>query len=122
MPIYEYRCDACGEDLEVTQRITADKLVDCPACDEPKLRRLISRTSFMLKGSGWYATDYAGKGKDKAKDKDHGKSDKGGDAGSSSASNGGSSKSEGSSGGDTGSSKDSGSSGASASGNKSSGD
>lgn len=59
MPIYEYRCDACGEDLEVTQRITADKLVECPACDEPKLRRLISRTSFTLKGSGWYATDYA---------------------------------------------------------------
>lgn len=61
MPIYEYRCQSCGHHLEAVQRITADPLVSCPACGEDALRRLISQTSFVLKGSGWYATDYASK-------------------------------------------------------------
>jgi len=57
MPIYEYQCDRCGV-FEVNQRITEDALKKCPTC-KGKVRRLISNTSFMLKGSGWYATDYA---------------------------------------------------------------
>jgi putative FmdB family regulatory protein len=56
MPIYEYQCDHCGV-FEVNQRITEDSLKKCPTC-KAKVKRLISNTSFMLKGSGWYATDY----------------------------------------------------------------
>jgi putative FmdB family regulatory protein len=56
MPIYEYQCDSCGV-FECSQRITEDALKKCPTC-KGKVRRLISNTSFMLKGSGWYATDY----------------------------------------------------------------
>lgn len=65
MPIYEYACPKCGE-FEVTQRITDEPLKKCPTC-KSKVRKLISNTSFQLKGSGWYATDYAGK-KGAAKD------------------------------------------------------
>jgi putative FmdB family regulatory protein len=56
MPIYEYQCDQCGV-FEQIQRITEDPLKKCPTC-KGKVRRLISSTSFMLKGTGWYATDY----------------------------------------------------------------
>ena len=57
MPIYEYRCERCG-DFEEMQRITDPPLDRCPTCRR-KVRRLISNTSFQLKGSGWYVTDYA---------------------------------------------------------------
>ena len=57
MPIYEYRCRKCGE-FEVTQRITEPPLARCPTC-RGKVTKLISNTSFQLKGSGWYVTDYA---------------------------------------------------------------
>jgi putative FmdB family regulatory protein len=60
MPIYEYKCPECGV-FEVTQRITADPLEDCPTC-QSTVRKLISNTSFQLKGTGWYVTDY-GRGK-----------------------------------------------------------
>ncbi len=60
MPIYEYLCKKCGE-FEVTQRITEPTLERCPHC-RSKVRKLISTTSFQLKGSGWYITDYARKG------------------------------------------------------------
>jgi putative FmdB family regulatory protein len=56
MPIYEYRCARCG-DFEQSQRITDPPLDRCPTCRR-KVRRLISSTSFQLKGSGWYVTDY----------------------------------------------------------------
>jgi len=64
MPIYEYQCKKCGE-FEVMQRITEGALKRCPTC-KGKVTKLISNTSFQLKGSGWYVTDYArkdGKGK-----------------------------------------------------------
>jgi putative FmdB family regulatory protein len=57
MPIYEYRCKNCG-DFEEMQRITDPPLGRCPTCGG-SVRRLISNTSFQLKGSGWYVTDYA---------------------------------------------------------------
>ena len=60
MPIYEYNCSECGV-FEVTQRITEDPLDACPTC-EGEVRKLISNTSFQLKGTGWYITDY-GRGK-----------------------------------------------------------
>jgi putative FmdB family regulatory protein len=59
MPIYEYDCENCGT-FEVTQRITDRPLRRCPTC-KGKVGKLISSTSFQLKGSGWYVTDYAGK-------------------------------------------------------------
>ncbi len=61
MPIYEYRCTACGEELELMQSIKAEPAKTCPACGADALQRLISSTSFVLKGSGWYQTDYGGK-------------------------------------------------------------
>ncbi|MGQ9859206.1 MAG: FmdB family zinc ribbon protein [Thermodesulfobacteriota bacterium] len=61
MPIYEYKCDGCGKELEVMQRITDEPLRSCPSCGGV-MQRLISNTSFILKGTGWYATDYARKG------------------------------------------------------------
>lgn len=59
MPIYEYRCQQCGE-FEVTQKITDKSLSRCPTC-KGKVKKLISNTSFQLKGTGWYITDYARK-------------------------------------------------------------
>ena len=64
MPIYEYKCPKCGV-VEVTQRITEAPLKKCPNC-KSKVERMISRSSFVLKGTGWYATDYANKGKNNA--------------------------------------------------------
>ncbi len=60
MPIYEYHCQKCGH-FEVTQKITDNPLNRCPTC-KGKVKKLISHTSFQLKGSGWYVTDYARKG------------------------------------------------------------
>ena len=61
MPIYEYQCQKCGT-FEATQRITEKALAKCPTC-KGKVKKLISNTSFQLKGTGWYVTDYARKGK-----------------------------------------------------------
>ena len=62
MPIYEYKCQKCGI-FEITRRITDKSLGKCPTC-KGKVKKLISNTSFQLKGTGWYVTDYARKGKD----------------------------------------------------------
>jgi putative FmdB family regulatory protein len=61
MPIYEYACDKCGHEFEREQRITDTPVKTCPACRSRKVRRLISRTAFVLKGSGWYSDLYASK-------------------------------------------------------------
>ena len=58
MPIYEYRCKECGEELERLQRLNDEPLRDCPSCGKPALRRLMSAAGFRLKGSGWYETDF----------------------------------------------------------------
>lgn len=58
MPIYEYSCRSCGHEWEEMQRITDAPLTHCPTCGNPEAHRLISKTSFMLKGTGWYVTDY----------------------------------------------------------------
>ncbi len=59
MPIYEYRCDSCGQHLEVLQKMSDAPQTTCKHCGADALQRVMSRTSFVLKGSGWYATDYA---------------------------------------------------------------
>jgi putative FmdB family regulatory protein len=63
MPIYEYRCNDCGHELERIQRMSEDPLRDCPACEKPELQRLISAAAFRLKGAGWYETDFKKDGK-----------------------------------------------------------
>lgn len=57
MPIYEYICEKCGDHTEVMQKITDAPLKKCRKC-KGKLEKIVSRTSFSLKGSGWYMTDY----------------------------------------------------------------
>lgn len=61
MPIYEYHCTRCDDHFEVTQKITDSPLAECPKC-QGRVEKLISQSSFVLKGSGWYQTDYARKG------------------------------------------------------------
>jgi putative FmdB family regulatory protein len=58
MPIYEYACRKCESEFEAEQRITDDPLKKCPECGSKRVKRLISRTSFALKGGGWYADGY----------------------------------------------------------------
>jgi len=57
MPIYEYRCDQCDKTHEVIQKFSDSPLDKCPDCNGP-VQKIMSLTSFHLKGSGWYATDY----------------------------------------------------------------
>ena len=61
MPIYEYRCKGCKKDFEVLQKITDEPLAACPHCGK-QVKRLISQTSFTLKGGGWYKDGYASSG------------------------------------------------------------
>ena len=75
MPIYEYRCGACGQEHEVLQKVSERPLVKCPACGKPKLQKLLSAAGFQLKGSGWYATDFKGGAKKKPEEKKEAKSE-----------------------------------------------
>ena len=68
MPIYEYVCQKCGHHLEVMQKMSDKPLSKCPEC-KGKLEKIFSQTSFQLKGSGWYVSDYANKGKSEKADK-----------------------------------------------------
>ena len=97
MPIYEYRCDSCGHEMEKMQKLADDPLKDCPSCNEPTLKKLISAVGFRLKGEGWYETDF----------KTGDKKNLAGDSGDKGDSSGGSadSKSSSSESSDTGSSK-----------------
>ena len=58
MPIYEYVCEKCNKHFEIMQKITDESLTTCSDC-KGHLKKMISSTSFVLKGTGWYATDYA---------------------------------------------------------------
>jgi putative FmdB family regulatory protein len=69
MPIYEYQCDSCGRRFEVMQRMTEPPLATCEQC-RGHVRRLISQTSFVLKGSGWYVTDYPSESRKQAMGKE----------------------------------------------------
>ncbi|MFH0959490.1 MAG: zinc ribbon domain-containing protein [Pseudomonadota bacterium] len=57
MPVYEYRCEKCGNEFEAWQRISDAPIECCSECGG-KASKLISQSTFVLKGSGWYATDY----------------------------------------------------------------
>ncbi len=58
MPIYEYRCEACGHELEALQKMSDALLTDCPECGQPALKKQLSAAGFRLKGGGWYETDF----------------------------------------------------------------
>jgi len=60
MPLYGYRCTACGHELEVLQKVSAPSPVDCPACQQATLQKKLSAAGFQLKGTGWYVTDFRG--------------------------------------------------------------
>jgi putative FmdB family regulatory protein len=74
MPVYEYKCSVCGTKHELLQRHDAPPLTVCPDCGG-HMKKLISSSSFVLKGTGWYKTDYAsgGKSKEERFEKDSGK-------------------------------------------------
>ncbi|MDR9438067.1 MAG: zinc ribbon domain-containing protein [Halomonas sp.] len=77
MPIYEYECKACGNRLEKLQKISAEPLRDCPACQATELQRLVSAAGFRLAGGGWYETDFkTGSKKNLAGGSEGGQSDK----------------------------------------------
>lgn len=67
MPIYEYQCQACGEQLDKLQKMNDAPLVTCPVCQKESLIKKISAAGFRLKGTGWYATDFKDKKKQVAK-------------------------------------------------------
>ncbi len=66
MPIYEYECTKCGNIEEALQKFSDKPLTVCKHC-QGKLSKLVSQSTFHLKGSGWYVTDYANKSKNSAK-------------------------------------------------------
>ena len=77
MPIYEYRCGDCGHELDALQKLSDEPLKDCPECEQPSLKRLMSAPAFRLKGGGWYETDFKSDKEKKRNLADSG--DKGGD-------------------------------------------
>ena len=75
MPIYEYRCNACGHQEEHLQKVSEAPLTVCPACGKPEYRKQLSAAGFQLKGTGWYATDFKGSGKKPADKKSEAKTE-----------------------------------------------
>ncbi len=69
MPIYEYHCKKCGHVFETMQKVSDPAPPGCPQCESADISRLVSATSFKLKGTGWYATDFKDKAKDPAQTK-----------------------------------------------------
>ncbi len=62
MPLYEYRCDACGHLFEQIQKFSDPPVDVCPKCGERQVEKLLSSPAIQFKGSGWYINDYARKG------------------------------------------------------------
>ncbi len=62
MPIYAYRCEACGHAKDVLQKMSDPVLTTCPACGAQAFQKQVTAAGFQLKGSGWYATDFRGGG------------------------------------------------------------
>ncbi|MBP1314565.1 zinc ribbon domain-containing protein [Herbaspirillum sp. WGmk3] len=69
MPIYAYRCEACGFAKDVLQKISDDALTVCPSCNKDSFRKQLTAAGFQLKGSGWYVTDFRGNGSGTANSK-----------------------------------------------------
>jgi len=58
VPIYAYRCEACGFAKDALQKVSDAPLTDCPACGEAKFKKQLTAAGFQLKGTGWYVTDF----------------------------------------------------------------
>lgn len=69
MPIYEYRCDACGHQEEFLQKVSEPPLTECPACRKNTFSKMLTAAGFQLKGSGWYVTDFRNNGSGKSAEK-----------------------------------------------------
>ena len=84
MPIYSYKCNACGHQSDVLQKISDAPLIKCPVCGKDSYSKQLTSAGFVLKGGGWYVTDFKdqkGKGQDKqqnAQDKKKNIDDSGG--------------------------------------------
>lgn len=61
MPIYEYKCESCGHEMEAIQKFSDEPLTECPECKKPDLKKQISGGAFILKGTGWYRDGYGNK-------------------------------------------------------------
>ena len=72
MPIYEYRCAACGFQCEYLRKVTDPNLSVCPECGKDTFKKLLTAAGFQLKGSGWYATDFKHSGAKPAEPKQDG--------------------------------------------------
>ncbi|MEE3332564.1 MAG: zinc ribbon domain-containing protein [Myxococcota bacterium] len=75
MPVYEYLCEKCEHEFEREQRITDNPVKTCPNCKARRVKKLISQTSFVLKGGGWYADGYGNANDASSKDADASDSD-----------------------------------------------
>jgi putative FmdB family regulatory protein len=75
VPLYEYQCDACGCRFEVIQKFSDPAVESCKECSKGPVRRLLSSPAIQFKGTGWYITDYAQKGKSDSSAGAPGKSD-----------------------------------------------
>jgi putative FmdB family regulatory protein len=62
MPIYEYRCAACGHQQEFLQKVSDAPMTVCTKCGKPAFEKMVTAAGFQLKGSGWYATDFKNSG------------------------------------------------------------
>src|SRR3990172_5301448 len=76
MPIYEYECSECGGRFEVVQKFSDPAPAACRLCNSTSVRKLLSPTAFVLKGSGWYATDYPSADRKKADEAERPKTEK----------------------------------------------
>ncbi len=74
MPLYEYKCEDCGESIEIIQKFSDPPLSTCTQCGG-NMKKVIFPSGLIFKGSGWYITDYSSKGK-KEEGKKEGKKDK----------------------------------------------
>ena len=75
MPLYEYECEACGGRFEVIQKFS-ETTTECRRCGKGPVRRLVAAPAFQFKGTGWYVTDYAQKGKSGGESESPGKATK----------------------------------------------
>jgi putative FmdB family regulatory protein len=88
MPIYEYRCNACGYQNDYLQKLSEPPLTDCPECGKATFSKQVTAAGFQLKGSGWYVTDFKNNGTSKPGATKEGESGKDADSGGKSGSEG----------------------------------